>query len=188
MKHAPAFALDIAGRLAPNTCSKAGLLTVHGTRRWVALDKGTLTIHADESASGTPLCQASMIYVEVIDQNNTPQSMHLPTLQRCELRVTVEPDAINHAIDRGRASMIPTPWPTAMLNRVDPTTQHTGDVQRVVVSLFADSPGEKMAWLRILNATSAGRRDWARVRHELKITKNAVRESLSGGSRASIPR
>ena len=133
-----------------------------------------------------------MTWVEVVGNTATPQTMHLPRVAPTEIRVSVEPEALNREIDGNRGSapggmdMGPMGIPGAgMLNRVPQTTEHTGNVQRVAVSLFAETTAEKMAWFAILQATASGRRSWAYARHEAGVTMNAARDSIG---RARTPR
>lgn len=185
ISYVPVFAVDLAGRMAPNSMTKRGVLVMEGVRRWVALEKGTLRIFADESGTGSPMLEASMMYVEVLHTNGIPGHYHLAPFAPTELRLTVEPEALNHAVDRGRGSM-PVgivgvgvgPVGGGMLNPAPTTTELSGDVKRVSKTLFADSPAEKMAWVAVLGATSHGRRQWAHARHEASITMNAARESM----------
>lgn len=186
MASVPSFALDIAGRMAPTSMTKKGMLTMDGKRRWTELEKGTLRVYDSESASGAPLLEASMMFVEVISNNATPATYNLAPLAPCELRITVEPEALNRAIDRGRSSM---PMPVGigmggggMLNSVAATTEHSGNMARLTVCLFAESSAEKMAWVSVLSATAHGRRQWAHARHELNVTINAAKDSMGRGN------
>ena len=196
MASVPSFALDVAGRMAPTSMRKTGVLTMDGLRRWTELKKGVLRVYADESASGAPLLEASLLYVEVTSHNATPATFHLAPISPCELRITVEPEALNRAIDRGRGSM-PTPVGVGMcgggmLNPHAATTEHSGGMARVTVCLFAESTAEKMAWASALSATAHGRRQWAHARHELNTAIAGVKDSMgratgSSSSRASRP-
>ena len=184
MSYAPTFALDLAGRVAPKTVAKCGVLTMDGIRRWVDMSGGMLKIYADEAASKLFLC-AEMTWVEVVGNTATPQTRHLPRMSPTEIRITVEPEALNREIDAIRGSgpggmgMGPMGMPGAgMMNRAPQTTERTGDVQRVVVTLFAETSAEKMAWFAILQATASGRRTWAYARHEAGVTMNAARDSM----------
>merc|ERR1711924_299594 len=72
--------------------------------------------------------------------------------------------ALNREIDAIRGSgpggmgMGPMGMPGAgMMNRAPQTTERTGDVQRVVVTLFAETSAEKMAWFAILQPQAGAR-------------------------------
>ena len=147
-------------------------------------------------ASGAPLLEASLLYVEVTSHNATPATFRLAPVSPCELRITVEPEALNRAIDRGRGSM-PRPRRRGMcgggmLNPHAATTEHSGGMARVTVCLFAESTAEKMAWASALSATAHGRRQWAHARHELNTAIAGVKDSMeratgSSSSRAARP-
>ena len=179
MRYAPSFVTDVSARVAPNTMKKSGPLSMDGVARWATLEGGRLRIFSDLSGTGNPHVDVSMLYVEVVANNATRATMRLAPVAPCELRVTIEPEAVNRAIDEGRAT---APGAGVLLggclNAAPRTEQHTGTVSRRTISLTADSPAEKYAWAHILTATADGRRCWAHVKHEASITANAVRGSV----------
>ena len=178
MSYAPSFVADISARLAPNAMKKSGPLVMDGVRRWAVLESGVLRIFPDERGTGAPLLEVSMLYVEVVANNATPATMRLAPVGATELRVTIEPEAVNRAINEGRAT---APGAGVLmggcLNAVPSTDQHTGTVTRTTISLTADTSADKYAWARVLTATAAGRRAWAHARHEVSIASSALRGS-----------
>ena len=138
----------------------------------VALERGILTVHANEAGEAIVL-QADMTFVEVVWSNATPSTMHLPPVASTELRVTIEPEALNRQVETGRASVI-TPI-GSFANPVPTTTELRGEQQQHTVILFADTAAEKHAWALALQSVASGRRGWAHARHEAGVTMNAVR-------------
>jgi hypothetical protein len=125
-----------------------------------------------------------MMFVQCVWSNATRDTMHLPPFHECELHVTIEPEALNRAIDTARGSM-PVPVGVGscgggggILNPHPTTTEHSGSMARQTVKLFADSASEKLAWVCALEATANGKRQWAHARHEASITMNAARDSV----------
>ena len=172
MSYAPSFVVELSGSLAPLSLCKSGVLSVDGVRRWVAIEKGMLTIHTDEAGTAV-LLQADMTYVEVVSSNATPSTMHLPPVAPTEVRVTIDPEALNRQVETGRASMI-TPL-GSFANPVPTTTELRGQQQRRTMTFHADSAAEKQAWAQALQSVASGRRGWAHARHEAGVTMNAVR-------------
>ena len=182
MSYAPSFVVELGASATPLSLSKRGVLSVDGVRRWVALERGILTVHADEAGTGRPaagrydgtvLLQADMTFVEVVWSNATPSTMHLPPVASTELRVTIEPEALNRQVETGRASVIAPIGSFA--NPVPTTTELRGEQQQRTVILFADTAAEKHAWALALQSVASGRRGWAHARHEAGVTMNAVR-------------
>ena len=191
MSYAPSFALDVAGRMAPKTVCKRGLLTVDGIERWVTLEGGELKVYADEMGSGAIILMVSMLYVEVAGNNATPATRGMPPFAANEFRILVEPESVNHEISRNRQTA-----PVlihgggamgaggGMLNRAPPTTElSANNVQRRSITLFASSANEKMAWVAILKATAHGRRSWAHARYEAGMAKSGVKEMVSNATK-----
>ena len=172
MSYAPSFVVELGGAIAPLSLSKRGVLSMDGVRRWVNLEKGVLTVHADEAGSAV-LLQAETTFVEVVASNATPSTMHLPPVAPTELRVTVDPEAMNRQVESGRASTI-TPI-GGFANPVPSTTELRGQQQRRTMTFFADSSAEKYAWANVLQSVASGRRGWAHARHEAGVTMDAVR-------------
>ena len=183
MSYAPSFVVELGTSIAPLSLSKRGVLSVDGVRRWVALERGVLTVHADEAGTtgrpaagrcdGTVLLRADMTFVEVVWSNATPSTMHLPHVASTELRVTIEPDALNRQVETGRASaMAPI---GSFANPAPTTTELRGAQQQRTVVLFADTAAEKHAWALALQSVASGRRGWAHARHEAGVTMHAVR-------------
>ena len=164
--------VEFGASIAPLSLSKRGVLSVDGVRRWVALERGILTVHANEAGEAIVL-QADMTFVEVVWSNATPSTMHLPPVASTELRVTIEPEALNRQVETGRASVI-TPI-GSFANPVPTTTELRGEQQRRTMTLFADTAAEKHAWAQALQSVASGRRGWAHARHEASVTMNAVR-------------
>jgi hypothetical protein len=139
----------------------------------VTLEKGVLRVFANEDGTGAPSLEVSLVDVEVCYHNATRETMHLPPVGPTELRVTVEPQALNRAIESGRASAV-TPL-GGFMNQAPQTTEYSSTAQRLTVALFAETAADKYAWAQILTSTAIGRRTWAHARYEAGVTIHGLR-------------
>jgi hypothetical protein len=194
MKSMPTFALNVAGSLAPSLVAKRDVLTMDGQPRFVTLDKGIFTIYEDAAGAGQHMLSSPMKFVEIVGNTATPATAHLPRMADNEFRLTVEPEALNRAVMRNRGSMphgrgfgVGMVGIQSMMTDIPQTTELTGDVKRVVVSLFAATASDKLAWTALLTSTASGLRSWAHCKHEAATAASGAKDTLRGAGRGGRP-